>query len=74
MRFLRYVAGYNRWDEISNLTVHIELQIFNINDKIKDKKEQYDHIQWMDLYRITHKAVKCRPIGYRHWTTENMGR
>jgi hypothetical protein len=36
MRFLRHVAGCIRRDEISNLTIRSELQIFNINDKIRD--------------------------------------
>jgi hypothetical protein len=35
MRFLRHVAGFTRRDEIFNLTIRSELQIFNINDKIK---------------------------------------
>jgi hypothetical protein len=51
VRFLRHVAGYTRRDEISNLTIRSELQIFNINDKIKDKKKEcYDHIQRMNPY------------------------
>jgi hypothetical protein len=55
---LRYVAGYNRWNEISNLTIHNKVQIFNIHYKIKDtKKEWNDNIQQMDTYRITYKAV-----------------
>jgi hypothetical protein len=33
MRFLRHDTGYTRRDEISNLTIRSELQIFNINDK-----------------------------------------
>jgi hypothetical protein len=53
MRFFRHVAGYTRRDEISNLTIRSELQIFNINDKITDKeKEWHDRIKRMDPYRI----------------------
>jgi hypothetical protein len=46
MRFSRHVAGYTGRDEISNLTIRSKLQIFNVNDKIKDKKKEWhDHIQ-----------------------------
>jgi hypothetical protein len=66
MRFLRHVAGYTRRDEISNLTIRSELQIFNINDKIKDKKKEcHDHIQRMDPFRVDHKTVEYKPIGHR---------
>jgi hypothetical protein len=36
--FLRHTAGYTRRNEISNLTVRSELQIFNINDKLQTRK------------------------------------
>jgi hypothetical protein len=66
MRFSRHVAGYTRRDEISNLTIRSELQIFNINDKMKDKKKEWhDHIQRIDPYRIAHKAVEYKHIGHR---------
>jgi hypothetical protein len=58
MKFLRHVAG--------DLTVRSELQTFNINNKIKDKKKEWhDHIQRMDPYRIVRKAVEYNPIGHR---------
>jgi hypothetical protein len=57
---------YTRRDEISNLTIRRELQIFNINDKIKDKKKEWhDHIQRMVLYRIARKEDEYKPIGHR---------
>jgi hypothetical protein len=66
IRFLRYVAGYTRRDEISNLTIRSELQIFDINGKITHKKKEWhDHIQWMDHYRIVRKAVEYKPIAHR---------
>jgi hypothetical protein len=66
MRFLRHVAGHTRRDEFSNITIRSELQIFNINDKITDKKKEWhDHIQWMDPYRIARNAVEYKPIGHR---------
>jgi hypothetical protein len=37
---VRHDAGYTRRDEISNITIRSELQIFNINDKITDKKKE----------------------------------
>jgi hypothetical protein len=37
MRFLRHVTEYTRRDEISNLTICSELNILNINVKIKEK-------------------------------------
>jgi hypothetical protein len=53
MRFLRLVDGYTRRDEISNIIIRSELQIFNINGKIKDKEKEWrDDIQRMDPYRI----------------------
>jgi hypothetical protein len=42
MRFLRHVAGYTRGDEISDITTRSELQIFNINDKIKSNKKEWN--------------------------------
>jgi hypothetical protein len=64
MRFLRHVAGYTRRDEISNLSIRRELQIFNTNYKIEGKKnEWHDHIQRMDPYRIARKAAEYKPIG-----------
>jgi hypothetical protein len=66
MRFSRHVAGYTRRNEISNLTICSKLQIFNINDKITDKKKKWHgHIQWMYPYRIAHKAVEYKPIRCR---------
>jgi hypothetical protein len=66
MRFLRHVAGYTRRDEISDLTIHSELQIFNINDKITDKKKEWhDHIQQMDPYRTVCKADEHKPTRHR---------
>lgn len=57
MRFLRYFAGCNRRNDVSNLAICNELQIFNINDKIKGKGNEWcAHIQPMDPYRITRKA------------------
>jgi hypothetical protein len=66
MRFLWHFAEYIRMYEISNLTIRSELQIFNINDKITDKKKEWhDHIQRMDPYRTARKAVEYKPIGHR---------
>jgi hypothetical protein len=77
MRFLRYIAGYNRQDELSYLAIGSELQICNISDKIKEEIDWYDHIQWMDSYRIVCKAVEYKPIGHgdfgrlrRRWEDE----
>jgi hypothetical protein len=70
IKFLRHVAGFSRKDEISNLTIRSELKIFNINDKITNKKKEWhDHIQLMDPYRIVRKAVEYKPTGHR-----NVGR
>jgi hypothetical protein len=66
MRFLKHVAGYAIGDEISNLTIRSELQIFNINDTVKDKKKEWhDHFQRMDPCRIARKTVEYKPIGHR---------
>jgi hypothetical protein len=64
--FWRHVGGYARRDELSNLSIRSELRKFNINDKIKDKKNKWhDHIQRMNLYRIARKAVGYKPLGHR---------
>jgi hypothetical protein len=48
------------------VTVRSELQIFNINGKITEKKKEWhDHIQGMDPYRIARKAVEYKRIGHR---------
>jgi hypothetical protein len=66
MRFLRHVAGHTRRDEISNLTIRSDLQIFNINYSITDKKrEWHDHIQRKDPYRMARKTLEYKPIGHR---------
>jgi hypothetical protein len=66
IRFLRRVAGYTRRDEISNLTILSDIQIFYIKDKIKDtKNECHDHIQRMGPYIIVHKAAEYKPTGHR---------
>jgi hypothetical protein len=66
MRFLRHVAGYTRRDEISNLTIRSELQTFNINGGIKDKKKEWhDRTERLDPYRIACKATDYKPIAHR---------
>jgi hypothetical protein len=66
VRFVRHVPGCTGRDEISNLAIHSELQIFIINDRIKDKKKELlDHIQRLDPYRIARKAVEYKPIEHR---------
>jgi hypothetical protein len=66
MRFLRHAAGYTRRDEISDLTIRSELQIFNIKDKFTDKKKDWhDRIQRMDPYRTARKAVEYKPTAHR---------
>jgi hypothetical protein len=72
IKFLRRVAGFSRKDKISNLTIRSELKIFNINDKITNKKKEWHyHIQLMDPYtrRIVHKAAEYKSIRHR-----NVGR
>jgi hypothetical protein len=66
VRFLRHVAGYNRRDEISNLTIRSELQILNINYKIKDKKRRNGMSTFNGwTHRIARKAVEYKLIGHR---------
>jgi hypothetical protein len=65
LRFLRHAVEYARRDEISDLSIRRELQIFNIN-KITDKeKEWHGHIQRIDPYRISRKAEEYKPMGHR---------
>jgi hypothetical protein len=66
VRFLRHVAGQTRRDEVSNLTIRRELQIFNINYKIEGKEREWrGRIQGMDPYKIFRKAVEYKPLGHR---------
>jgi hypothetical protein len=38
-----HIAGHIRRDEINNLTIHSELQIFNVKHKITDKKKEWHY-------------------------------
>jgi hypothetical protein len=65
LRFLRHAAEYARRDEINDLSIRSELQIFNINKITDKKKEWHGHIQRMDPCRIARIAVEYKPMGHR---------
>lgn len=66
MRFLRSVAGYRRTDRQYNETIRDELNIFNLNNKIKEYQEKYyEHVQRMPEYRIPKKILEYKPKGKR---------
>ncbi|KAJ4450851.1 hypothetical protein ANN_02282 [Periplaneta americana] len=64
MRFLRSVAGCRRTDRQYNETIRDELNIFNLNNKIKEYQEKYyEHIQRMPEYRNPKKILEYKPKG-----------
>jgi hypothetical protein len=66
MKFLRRVAGYNLWDEVTNTTTPEELQIFNIGGRIQSRKiEWHEHLSRMEQQRIAQQVMFYKPIGYR---------
>jgi hypothetical protein len=58
MKCLRKVADHTLRDEISYLTVRNELQVFNIGEKIADRKQNwYEQLARMDPHRAARQAV-----------------
>ena len=70
MRFLRGVKGCSRIDRIRNEMIRQEVQVFNLNEKIKFNRNTWqEHLERMQQYRITVKARKYKPRERR-----NLGR
>lgn len=70
MRFLRKTKGCTRMDKIRNEEIRTELQIFSINDKIDNYRNNWlQHINRMDNSRLPKALYTYRPLGSR-----NVGR
>jgi hypothetical protein len=56
--FRRKFAGHTLRDEISNITIQNELKIFNIGEKIADRKQNCrENLVWMNPRRATRQTV-----------------
>jgi hypothetical protein len=52
-KFLRRVSGFTLRDEVRNITIREELQIFNIGERIQSRK-----IEWHEnLSRMEHQRI-----------------
>lgn len=57
MKFVRRVKGCTKLDRIRNRDIRIELNIFNVNEKIKELKvKENELIERMDEYRLSTRA------------------
>jgi hypothetical protein len=66
-KFLRRVAVYTLRDEVRDITIREELQIFNIGERIQSRKiEWHEHLSRMEQQRIAQQVMFYKPIGYRH--------
>lgn len=66
MRFLRRIKGCTREDRLRNEAIREELQIYNINDKIEEQKENWrQHLHRMDNRRIPKAITEYHPRGRR---------
>jgi hypothetical protein len=78
MRFLRSVVGYRLKDKKTNNEIRQELNIMDLNLKIKQRCwECIQHVQRMDPYQLPRKAIVYRPKGRRsiacptiHWEVQ----
>jgi hypothetical protein len=70
MKILRSVAGYIRKNQIQNIKIREELNIFNLNAKsIKSRSQWKNHVQRMEDRRIPKKILTYNPRKKR-----NIGR
>jgi len=66
MRFLRKVQGISRLDRHRNEDVREKLNIYSINDKIKEYRTKWkQHINRMDEDRLTKQVLHYKPRGRR---------
>jgi hypothetical protein len=63
MKFLRKVAGHTLQDEISNLTIRNELQVFSIGGVIANQKQNWhEHLARMNPCLAAGQAVTYKPV------------
>lgn len=66
MKFLRQVKGCTRQDRIRNEEIRGELDIYNMNQRLKNYKQQWwEHIERMDDTRLPKIIRQYKPLGRR---------
>lgn len=66
MKFLRGVKGCTKLDHIRNEEIREELEIFNLNDRLNDNKQQWkEHIRRMPNTRLTKQILNYKVNGSR---------
>ena len=66
MKFLRSVKGCTKRDLITNQSIREELGIFNMNERLKDLKQNWkEHVERMPDTRITKQIIQYYPRGRR---------
>ena len=66
MKFLRSVKGCTREDRITNTQIRADLEIFAIEQKIENYKQNWkDHISRMEQTRYPKQIIHYRPEGRR---------
>ena len=66
MRFMRFTAGYTKWDHIRNDVIMKELQVQSVLDFIQQyQKNLNDHVIRMPRNRIPKALLHYRPVGKR---------
>ena len=66
MKFLRSVKGCTKRDLITNQSIREELGIFNMNERLKDLKQNWkEHVERMPDTRLTKQLIQYYPRGRR---------
>jgi hypothetical protein len=67
MKVLRSVAGYTLLDQKRSTDIRSELKIFNLTERIENKKENcHEHILRMTTDRLPKVLLNYKPRGYRY--------
>ena len=66
MAFLRGVKKCSKLDRIKNEAIREELQVFNLNENLKDYNQRCkEHLVRMSDSRLATQIWKYKPIGHR---------
>jgi hypothetical protein len=65
MKFLRRVEGITKLDRVRNEDVRKEFGIYAMNDKIKQKRTEWQHKDRMNNERLTIQIREYSPRGRR---------
>ncbi|PSN48599.1 hypothetical protein C0J52_22220 [Blattella germanica] len=66
IKFLRYLAGYYLTDRMRSDYIRDQLNVYNLNDKIRNSKQNWhDHILRMPNNRQAKQAMQYKPLGAR---------